>query len=374
MTSKNDTPETQIQLMMRRDSLDGDILRWEAARDKHAKRISEIDEVLYIGERPRMTDVAKLTRQIGLLKDDRFYPTEEEEAEDPIENLVAEELPLKEQELEKLHEEGESPLWSERLRLWEKIIHCSEEVFRCRDEAEKLDSQINPPDPSKQRVFAPWSQEQINRDMIESWDESDFIDYRDAKDVQIEELEFQIETMQMATDWETMSNERELRKKKDEIQRQQIQNLEEYIDQLEGLNENINPEWQKNVSLLDAQGDLIGKTIDVYFTGDHQKKSLALRYKEDLANRTKWEVTIKDKSGVNKYKVERQGKTYIMALGVNEKSNHVIVYSFMSKTSAWFQAYKDLSGPPSINQMTTYDLYQWHDKVEKHLQEKKARG
>ena len=44
MTSKNDTPETQIQLMMKRDSLDGDILRWEAARDKHAKRISEIHE------------------------------------------------------------------------------------------------------------------------------------------------------------------------------------------------------------------------------------------------------------------------------------------------------------------------------------------
>ena len=371
---------SQLELMMERDAIDNERLKWQRRRDvKLRPEAKALDAELEPLNPDLFATLKTLERQVNLI-----YQAVHEHSLDENDEMATDEAQYKRTQIQLLPDTAdikERQKWVRRCLLADQIWHTSEEETLCEKRIDKLNIKIarlaNPGSTlaeqgllgKKRKSGFEFHPSQIDYDDFDPDDP-----YYDIKDAQIDELHGIIDQMSESSEWDAMSNERHLRKKDQAFANLQIQNLEEYIDQLEGLNENINPEWQKNVSLLDAQGDLIGQTVDVYFTGDHQKKSLAIRYKEDLANRTKWEVTIKSKSGANKYKVERQGKTYTMALGVNEQSNHIIVYSFMSKSSAWFQAYKDLSGPPSINQLTTYDCFQWYDKVEQHLQEKKARG
>ena len=97
-------------------------------------------------------------------------------------------------------------------------------------------------------------------------------DHRTKVEIQRDDYEMELDILQEASEWERMSSEREVRKKVEEIQRIKQQNLYEYIDQLEGLVESINENWQNAVQGL--EDDLVGRTIDVYFNGKHRENVL----------------------------------------------------------------------------------------------------
>ena len=83
-------------------------------------------------------------------------------------------------------------------------------------------------------------------------------------------------------------------------------------------------------------------------------------------------MTVKSKVVANKYRLESEGKTYLMALGLSEK-NHIFCFTFMSKTEAWHDAYMALNGPANLRPLKAYDLYEWHDRVEQYLLDKRKR-
>lgn len=370
MNDNTSSPKEQIEMMIQRDGLIGEVERWELDRKKHWVRIFDVDKELAEVDPDRLQKVQQLQKQIALLSDHSHVLFED--GNKAIDELAADELPRKRDEYVQLMKDGDHHLWSKRLREFELVVHCNEEIDRCREEAERLDKLIVP-QKAVEGLFDHWTKENIDRsfqEMVED-DPEFFEDFRTPEEVQIDELEIQNDALEERLHWAEMSAEREVRKKNEKLAAMQIQFLEEYIDQLKGFGHDPNEQWEKEVALLDKQ-NVVGETVTVYFTGVHQRKSLALRYKEDLQNRQSWEVKVKSKSGANKYTVERHGKSYVMALSVDEKSNHVVCRSFQSKTDAWFNAYKRLGGPSSINQMKAYDLYQWHDKVELYLQEKKG--
>jgi hypothetical protein len=369
---------SQIELMMERDAIDTERLKWQRRRDlKLRPEAKALDAELKPLNPDLFATLETLERQVNLI-----FQAVHDFRLDQDDEMVTDEAQYKRSQIQLLPDTAdikERHKWVKRCLIADQIWHCSEEEKLCEKRIDSLNIEIarlaKPGStlaehgllgrkPKRAFEFDP---SQIDYDDFDPSDE-----YYDMKDAKIDELHEIIDQISESSEWDAMSNERHLRKKDQAFANLQIQNLEEYIDQLKGSGVNPNEEHLKEIALLDKQ-DIVGKTVNIYFTGDHQRKALALRYKEDL-QRTKWEVHVKSKRGANKYTVERNGKSYQVGLVVDQKTNHIVAKTFFSRNFAWHQAYKDINGPSSYEQLKAYDLYQWHDKVEKHLQEKKARG
>ena len=268
--------------------------------------------------------------------------------------------------------------WRRRHQISERMWHCTEEEVACEEKISRIEAsqrKLQPEEPKEKTTFVFHPE-----DMDYEPDPAD--DFYTAEMAEIDELHIEIDVLKEAAEWDEMSNERQLRKKDQSLHDMQTLGLLEYIDQLEGLLEEVNEDWKANVRRLDAEGDLTGKEIDVYFNGPHPKETFALRYREDLGSTPKWRVIVERKSGQNRYFVKQDfppHKWYLMALG-KDKRGHIFAFNFLSTFGLkWMNAETEMGLSKSkVRSMSTYERFQWFDKLSAMVTaakaKKKARG
>ena len=366
---------------MERDAIDKERLKWQRRRDvKLRPEAKALDAELEPLNPDLFATLKTLERQVNLI-----YQAVHEYALDENGEMATDEAQYKRSQIQLLPDTADTKerhKWVRRCLLADQIWHCSEEETLCEKRIDNLNIEIaklaHPGStlaehgllgkPKRAFEFDP---RQIDYDDFDPDDP-----YYDIKDAKIDELHEIIDQMSESSQWDAMSNERHLRKKDQALHDLQTLSLLEYIDQLEGLVFEINEDWKANVARLDAEGDLIGKEIEVYFKGPHPKETFGYRCRENLGNTPKWKVTVRDKQGTNKYLVRQNFapyKDYLMALGKDEVQ-HIFAFNYLSKKGKqWFDAEKALAVPRwKIRKMSLEELYQYHDDIEKKMLEMRA--
>jgi len=376
-------PTSQLELMLERDAIDKERLRWQRRRDvKLRPEAKALDVELEPLNPDTFKTLKTLERQVNLILEAAYDGKVDRTGE-----WVTDEAAYKRSQIQLLPDtEGikSRDKWVRRCLIADQIWHCSEEETLCEKRIDDLNIEIaklaKPGSTlAEHGILGKKIKRQFEFKPFEMVDYDDFDPddpYYDIKDAKIDELHEIIDQMSESSQWDAMSNERHLRKKDQALHDLQTLSLLEYIDQLEGLVFEINEDWKANVARLDAEGDLIGKEIEVYFKGTHPKETFGYRCRENLGNTPKWKVTVRDKQGTNKYLVRQNFapyKDYLMALGKDEVQ-HIFAFNYLSKKGkAWFDAEKALAVPRwKIRKMSLEELYQYHDDIEKKMSEMKA--
>lgn len=365
-----DLPQ-EMQWMMQLDSLYSEKERWASERNKQRTIQKEIDTKLAEIDPDRIDRVVTVQEQIlTMLQAAHDGPADAEQRD-----FIQSELPIKRQEYVRLMEEGENPEWKKRFRTHELIVHYTEEEKRCEEEIHQLEVKL---EPFRKKTRKKNINYVVNYDDI---DDDWAVDHRTPEQVEIDHLEFQMDMMKEGAIWENMSHEREVRKKQEKIQQMETQGLWDYLDQLDGLGHEVNEEWKKVTSDLEAEGDLTGRTFEVYFNNKHPGQYLSLRYKESLQGAPKWNVYCHGRKSGNQYWISpthAKDKRYLVALGKDNKG-HIFAFTFLSPHSFEWRTLEEKLGPAKseIGKMPALKLFQFNDKITKAMIEnrkKKASG
>lgn len=204
-------------------------------------------------------------------------------------------------------------------------------------------------------------------------------DYTPSDDeIQIEHLTEAIHERDQMLAIDRIKYDRLARVAQEKLTDEQKLSIADYQDQLDGLIEEVNENWNANVDRLDAEGDLKGRVFSVYFNSVHPQQTLRMRYKQDLAGTAQWRIKVLERLKGNKFRVEQDfepRQQYLMCLGKDDR-NHIFAYNFLSfKGMKWKDA-EDAVGPPKskINQMTKEQLYEYYDKIDNYIAERKKRA
>ncbi len=378
-----------------REAVDQERLKWIAQREKKIiPECNELDEKLKRLDPERFAAFETASRRLGMILSAVHdgvidFTDSDTKLDNEEDGFATEETAFYKHEMYKLcHDDLTMDIrpckWRRRYELAEQWWHCSEEETKCEDKINDLEIKIRKVAPKEEPKTSGFVFDPSQLDYDQEQDPAD--EFYTAEMAEIDELHFEIDAIKEQAEWGTMSHERQLRKKDQALHEMQTLSLLEYIDQLEGLVREINADWKEDVKRLDAEGDLIGKQIDVYINGAHPRETFAIRCREDLGTTAKWRVVVKKKFGFNKYLVQQDfspHKKYLMCLG-KDKKNHIFAFSFLSTFGYdWADTETKLHDTgaiswSSIRGMSTQQRYKVHDQIKTAMgiakAKKKARG
>ena len=181
--------------------------------------------------------------------------------------------------------------------------------------------------------------------------------------------------------WQKIHHQREMRLMREQNQREieaiKEQTVAELLEQSRSHQQTkdikLDPEFAEDLERLRSKGDLAGKEIEVYLLGKHPKAQLALRYK---ISQSKLILRVRNKvpNEINTYECEfgPSAKIIQVAICVN-KDDHFYARTFKRKEGKlWLNAERKYGpGSERIRNMTAYDLFQYHDRIEEYVQSKK---